>query len=1365
MKDKHHKESKNSLRKRKLLSSWDDVKDNSKKRLKRDESTSSKGILLHSEKSRDGLISARKLVEKSLKDLRNRKSSEFKRSSKDHSVSVIEGDLPGESSVKVISKLQQSSDHTSKQRSKSEKVKDNKENIYHSESDPSFKGLIESHTGNPREKSSQERVCSTSESSCSKVGQSTSETNDRRTEKYPCRERVERSRSEKERERKYTEKKQLDKSGRPSQEVHELERKEKYNRKSCVAVSKIDGRQSKRHSERDSQKNSEALTDFTLQGHTDTKAKYTDLRYKLQRKNKHGSKYHKHDTLPEKEMKEGHIEQHNSKRFKPDRIKSNEKEECVSFSLRNSLSPKQDKSQVEGESDNISNSNTSIEGVWSDFITENSKHYQEPCSNSDFQNISKGKECETENCNADDLLLGLLWKEKRPLTPKRKCEKKPVTPKQSYVQSGRAEVSAVTCLEEAMVRVNEEKISKYAKASNKEKGALSNIGSDSSKMDDFKEHERDVTSSLLSKVSQGEIEAAKKLKMCPKNKHSRSHQYPNLDLCSAEDNNPFNVFIEELISIDHRNENLNAKYNEVSATTDNIIDPLHVTKDGIKDCEHSKVKIPDAQDNSVSCFDIRIHVSEKEMNDLLGCESNMSDRITTAQLSKKQSETRKNQKEVSSRTKSQICNIKSSNKKNEKKSNDAERKHSKGMKQENEAPKSNPVLKLPLDTKQVFSESIVFKETKKLKSLSEKVYVSVKGTKIVLKSEALRSEDKKPCPKNSLSKKEYDADREFLNQLKTKYSKEQLKNCQKQKSEMKDCQASLIKDDEKTKESPEKHSTCTVEKSEHQDDCKEDKTLQRFASEDQELLQDTNSFCDNSEIEIKNTSYHSDNIGNSTDKTNDEGTNNEDDDQQKGIDWKVKIKEAGVERGARDHMTDLILEQNETSANGNDFNCISQQECNSSEKSFLMKSGSGGQMLEEPMEIGARATQPLQLASQCSSVSIDFIRNSIMKKIEEKEKVPGNSDDMDLFFVNDQTNFELADPINEKIHFPVKDVSKFKTCLSSKPTQEEQVQSPTKLTSPIDGDRKGKVCRELHTETESITEFFDEKSQLDIRNTISLRAKDGISVRKQSFDKVSEVDETDENVCSVVESGMEVEGIEVSDRESDFKATLQNSESEEGEVHSSDSESDYRENGNKKPRRKSSRDSHCQSEKESSKRKNHSSKHRSNSSSKTKERRDKEVDRLPKKSSETEKSSKPKMSRRDTERKHEVKEDKRDRDYLSREKSPVQSSSRENRTVERRKVGDSKQIISHRHSSSNRGSEERDRHSRSRHNSSERYGRSHHDNKDAKIDKHSRIRRDNLDRKTDRHTSTHHDSTESKSVHKDSNRPPRDTRRKSFTRN
>lgn len=234
-------ETRKSPRKRKCLSSWEDSRDNSKKRSKKEESShkatepssSYHGVQFHSEKSRDGLISARKLVEKSIKDLRNRRSNEFKRNAKDLSNSVFEKDFSG------VSLVNSESDHQSfnvtvtqcnEKRSKPSEVGTTEDSLVHKESEISMKGLIDNQKNvkkDPKEESLHRAVVADVKTKSKESEHLSPKTKHRPQQSSPSRKRIEKEGGDKERHGRYSERKESDRKERRSQDKEENRRKER----------------------------------------------------------------------------------------------------------------------------------------------------------------------------------------------------------------------------------------------------------------------------------------------------------------------------------------------------------------------------------------------------------------------------------------------------------------------------------------------------------------------------------------------------------------------------------------------------------------------------------------------------------------------------------------------------------------------------------------------------------------------------------------------------------------------------------------------------------------------------------------------------------------------------------------------------------------------------------------------------------------------------------------------------------------------------------------------------------------------------------------------------------------------------------
>lgn len=215
----------------------------------------------------------------------------------------------------------------------------------------------------------------------------------------------------------------------------------------------------------------------------------------------------------------------------------------------------------------------------------------------------------------------------------------------------------------------------------------------------------------------------------------------------------------------------NEKYDEY-VLKDNVVSE----RDENKNVEGYISSVFDVQDGSLSCFDVKFYVFDKEIKDLFGNEDSLSEGISIVKY-----DVEKKLKECERRG-SFFRNIFKYffivDKKIEKKSSIREKRFSVDKrfnvdkKRDNELVFFKAVFKFLFGFKNVFLESVF--ENIKLVFLKENVFILFKGIKIVLKLEFLKVE-KKFVLKNSLFKKEYDVDREFFSQLKRKYVKEDLK--------------------------------------------------------------------------------------------------------------------------------------------------------------------------------------------------------------------------------------------------------------------------------------------------------------------------------------------------------------------------------------------------------------------------------------------------------------------------------------------------------------------------------------------------------------------------------------------------------------
>lgn len=1275
-------ETRKSPRKRKCLSSWEDTRDNSKKRSKKEESnnkatapsSSYSGVQFHSEKSRDGLISARKLVEKSIKDLRNRRSNEFKRNAKDLSDSVIEKDFSGVS-VENSESDQQSFNLTvaqcNEQLSKPSEVGATEVASIRKESEISMKGLIDNqkYVKKDQKMESLHRAVVADVKTTSKESERSSlKTKHRLPESSPSRRKKEKESGDKERHGRYSERKESDRKERRSQDKEENRRKERQS----TQQQKKSGKETE--SSRNKCDRGDVVKDSRRKGESGIK----DLRGKLSRNKRQGSNENDKDLSSDKEIK-GDRDSKSAKKCRLD-MSDSHKEKGFVTSGRKPLSAKPDLSQVKGKSVGSS----SIEDVWSKVNTDSLKNSQENMAdNAVNEPMSSSKVSEK-----DDMLRQGEW-----------TEKKPLTPKVSHKTIENRNAMMISSVEEAMVRVNEEKISKYRGASNNEVKALT-VESDEKDLVKTKEKCTEIGSPC--KENQKEIHSNRILEInrCDKNPTS-VFKCPHSAQNVSDDKDISSVFIEELISMDeHCTDIYNEKYDE-HVMKDNVVSG----RNGNKDAESCISSGPGAQDGSLSCFDVKLHVSEKEIKDLLGNEDSLSEGISIAKHDiEKKSKGSERRESYSRNTFKRSSTV---DKKTEKKSSTRDKRSSVDKKRDNEPTSSKAVLKLPLGSKNVFSES-VFENTKPV-SVKENVYTSSKGTKIVLKSESLKAV-KKTVPKNSLSKKEYDADREFLSQLKRKYAKEDLKNVPKhsgQKNERATTSVTEVKDkdplvteclnfelksgdERKLAEECQGAAVCTVQ-SEISSISQLGETTSISKGEKQE--------CEREIRKPKLTQYETSCYS----KVEIEKTKMDEVSVKKDIQPIVEQRETSSE----DHIEDRVrkCEDSATISSGNkkqesrESTSVIQTTAKISSplsKQDSTMSGDVRQPLCEPMELevvpsvqttiqstvesldekpstaslknGTKSCTEsiesnisvLKTKEQSSLVSIDLIRSSILKKIEEKKTVRSESSMEDgIESKNDaipESSVSVTRSQNDlKTEQPTDPVSQIKRNSLKKQAQEEKVQLVYNFKPPEVGLQKQNVCRDLLTETESITEFFDEESQLDLNGAVSLRARDGIDVRRQSFEKISETEEGEQGVksSSMVEE-METEAVHV--HESDV-LTLQDSEAEEGEVHSSDTENNLDMEKFVFGTEKTERDQNVK-DGTSRKRSGRSSGSRSKSCSKERERI--EVDK-PRRRNTSETDRSVRTPRRDSQRKYDSKEDRKQRDSRSKERPSTPSGSRGSR--------------------------------------------------------------------------------------------------------
>nr|XP_022291702.1 uncharacterized protein LOC111103014 [Crassostrea virginica] len=1347
-----------SPRKRKFRGSGDDLRDDSKKRSRKEDSnykgaepSSFQGVVFHSEKSRDGLISARKLVEKSIKDLRNRRSSEFKHSSKDPSQSVIETCLPGEGMENLTSEPHHQSSilKTCREPREPGDVHVTEGSLPSKESDFSVKCLMKSRK--EERKTSQETTeISNVKTSSREKSHSSSKAELKPDKKCSPSEPLKEKDSRGKKYDRHSERKRSDKTHSHSTEKSDCRREERYTNQSTK-----------------SKEFSEASSEVRKNSRQKDKTEIKDLRSKLQRKEK---------QVSDENSKEINKD---SKRYRYESHEPNQK--CK----RIPLSPKPDKSQLSSKQDEMS-----VEKVMSKINME-----LLPETFVDVPNVLPGQKMISNDCGNAELC-----------SPAVKSEKKSLTPKSINKPVEKRNVARMSGVEEALVRVTEDKISKYHVASNNEIKAFATETDLPMRNESLNGEGNNPT--LDGCLKEGKTKTVKKVDENPNSPQS----FP----CGDD---PSDVFIEELMLMDKLSEDQKQDdCGQVQSNVDSSTPRNKEEKEDTSACD--SIGVPEPLEGSLSCFDVKLHVSEKEIKDLLGNEESLSDSISSLNPNQQKSFSAGKRKEVSCGRKTKSSG--SVEKKPKKKTIPTRENRSK----DSQAAPFKTILKLPLGLKNVFSESL-FDHAKPI-PVKEKVYTSSKGTKIVLKSQSLTTKEKEPIPKNSMSKKEYDADREFLNQLKTKYSKEHSSKL----SAFKKTSGSGSTTESKSSDvirTPDINMEQNAEKQNDQNNSSRKQTLNGVQSETTPIINvksksseksKTQTPCSEEKESLKKekTQVTHNDYETSVKKSSEIG-------QPPEKTVEPPIEQCGASTSMQKDIPKALITSHLSSTGGEVLSTVNtgSTETTSGDPPSAAVTLAVSESPErenvsanletltttEPMELGALADPmespatlheistsesssgkdlqsseelkesifPMFQSPPNSLVSIDFIRSSILKKIEDrKTECEENSLNSFTKNVSKQENSESVEKQDQTIEESIKclldtktelsitqnqeqaalPVSNFKTLGDLKQNKCRDQQNQKEKAAPVSscktaGDYKQNVCRDLLTETESITEFFDEESQLDLNAAVSLRARDGIGVRRQSFEGGNESMETDEEVVTPSVADMESGCVDVPETGIEKGSSFPENEVEEGEVHSSSSEGEDEEEDIGDKRRDWAR--------ETSTRTYHSSRQRSKSGSKEKDRREEGSSKRTR-VSESEKGVRT-PPRRLNERKLDSKEVRRDRDIRLNEKTPTSNrrSSRERRNEDR--SFNSKTSVTPKYS---RDGADFERHPRNRPGSFEVKSDRVPDRGTERADRRARSRLESSDTKIDRYVPYRTHSSSSETANRDPGRSSRDSYKPSYRR-
>ena len=1389
---------------------------------KRAEPSSFEGVVFHSEKSRDGLISARKLVEKSIKDLRNRRSSEFKHSSKDPSQSVIETCLPGEGMENLTSEPHHQSSilKTCREPREPGDVHVTEGSLPSKESDFSVKCLMKSRKEERKTLQETTEISNVKTSSREKSHPS-SKTELKPDKKCSPSEPLKEKDSQGKKYDRHSERKRSDKTLSHRKEKSDCRREEWYTNQS-----------------KKSKEFSEASSEDKKNSRRKDKTEIKDLRSKLQRKEK---------QVSDENSKE--INQ-DSKRYRYEKPEPDQKK-CK----RIPLSPKPDKSQLSSKQDEMS-----VEKVMSKINME-----LLPETIVDVPNALPGQKMISIDSGNAELC-----------SPAAKSEKKSLTPKSIRKPVEKRNVARMSGVEEALVRVTEDKISKYHVASNNEIKAFATETDLPMRNESLNGEGNNPT--LDGCLKEGKTKTVKK-----------GDENPNSPQSFPCGDDPSDVFIEELMLMDKLSEDQKQDdCGQVQSNVDSSTPRNKEEKEDTSACD--SIGVPEPLEGSLSCFDVKLHVSDKEIKDLLGNEESLSDSISSLNPNQQKSFSAGKRKEVSCGSKTKSSG--SVEKKPKKKTIPTRENRSK----DSEAAPFKTILKLPLGLKNVFSESL-FHHAKPI-PVKEKVYTSSKGTKIVLKSQSLTTKEKEPIPKNSMSKKEYDADREFLNQLKTKYSKEHSSKL----SAFKKTSGSGSTTESKSSDvirTPDINMEQNAEKPNDQNNSSRKQTLNGVQSETTPIINVKSKSSEKSKTptpcseekeslkkektQVTHNDYEtsvktSSEIGQPPEKTAEppieqcgasasmqkdipkalitsllsstEGevlsTVNTGSTETTSVDPpSAAVTLAVSESPERENISAVTLavtespERENVSANLETLTTtepmelgalVDPMESPATLHEISTSESSSGKDLQSSEEL-KESIFPMFHSPPNSLVSIDFIRSSILKKIEDR-KTESEENSLNSFTKNDskQENSESVEKQDQTIEESIKRVldtkteltitqnqeqaalavSNFKTLgdlkqnvckdlqiqeekalpVSSCKTPEELEQNkcrnkqnqkekalpvsscktPEELkqnkcrdqqnqeeqAAPVSsrktaGDYKQNICRDLLTETESITEFFDEESQLDLNAAVSLRARDGIGVRRQSFEGGNESMETDEEVVTPSVAEMESGRVDVLEIGIEKGSSFLENEVEEGEVHSSSSEGEDEEEDIGDKRRDWIR--------ETSTRTYHSSRQRSKSGSKETERREEGTSRRTR-VSDSEKGLRT-PPRRLNERKLDSKEVRRERDSRLNEKTPtsIRRSSRERRNEDR--SFNSKTSVTPKYS---RDGADFERHPRSRPGSIEVKSDRLPDRGTERADRRVRSRIDSLDTKIDRYAPYRTHSSSSETTNRDPGRSSRDSYKPSYRR-
>lgn len=1347
---------------------------------KRAEPSSFEGVVFHSEKSRDGLISARKLVEKSIKDLRNRRSSEFKHSSKDPSQSVIETCLPGEGMENLTSEPHHQSSilKTCREPREPGDVHVTEGSLPSKGSDFSVKCLMKSRKEERKTLQETTEISNVKTSSREKSHPS-SKTELKPDKKCSPSEPLQEKDSRGKKYDRHSERKRSDKTHSHSTEKSDCRREEWYTNQS-----------------KKSKEFSEASSEDKKNSRRKDKTEIKDLRSKLQRKEKQVSDENSKEINQDSKRYRYEISSHEPNQKKCKRIP---------------LSPKPDKSQLSLKQDEMS-----VEKVMSKINME-----LLPETFVDVPNVLPGQKMISNDCGNAELC-----------SPAAKSEKKSLTPKSISKPVEKRNVARMSGVEEALVRVTEDKISKYHVASNNEIKAFATETDLPTRKESLNGEGNNPT--LDGCLKEGKTKTVKK-----------SDENPNSPQSFPCGDDPSDVFIEELMLMDKLSED--QKQDDCGQVQSNVDSSTPRNKEEKEDTSacHS-IGVPEPLEGSLSCFDVKLHVSEKEIKDLLGNEESLSDSISSLNPNQQKSFSAGKRKEVSCGSKTKSSG--SVEKKPKKKTIPTRENRSK----DSEAAPFKTILKLPLGLKNVFSESL-FHHAKPI-PVKEKVYTSSKGTKIVLKSQSLTTKEKEPIPKNSMSKKEYDADREFLNQLKTKYSKEHSSKL----SAFKKTSGSGSTTESKSSDvirTPDINMEQNAEKPNDQNNSSRKQTLNGVQSETTPIINvksksseksKTPTPCSEEKESLKKekTQVTHNDYETSVKKSSEIG-------QPPEKTVEPPIEQCGASTSMQKDIPKALMTSHLSSTEGEVLSTANPGSTETtsvdppaapvtlavSESRERENVSANLETLSttEPMELGALvnpmespATLPEISTSESSSgidlqssedlkesifpmlqsppnslVSIDFIRNSILKKIEDrKTECEENSLNSFTKNVSKTENSESVEKQDQTIEESIKCVLDTKTELSITQNQEQTAlpvsnfktlgdlkqnvckdqQNQKEKALPVSScktpeelmqnkcrdqqnqkekaasvsscktavDYKQNVCRDLHTETESITEFFDEESQLDLNAAVSLRARDGIGVRRQSFEGGNESMETDEEVVTPSVADMENGSVDVLETGIEKGSSFLENEVEEGEVHSSSSEGEDEEDIEDKRR---------DWIRETSTRTYHSSRQRSKSGSKEKDRREEGSSRRTR-VSESEKGVRT-SPRRLNERKLDSKEVRRDRDIRLNEKTPTSNrrSSRERRNEDR--SFNSKTSVTPKYS---RDGADFERHPRNRPGSFEVKSDRLPDRGTERADRRARSRLDSSDTKIDRYAPYRTHSSSSETANRDSSRSSRDSYKSSYRR-